>query len=75
MLAQPGLVPGPVASNTSLSRKALRELVGNQTGTWLSLSHIYELAPAYEPSQLGLGRSTSKPGPAPFLGVVEAKGP
>ena len=43
-----------ISSHAELPRKALQELVGKQTGTWLSLSRIYELAGPYRPEQMEL---------------------
>jgi transposase len=56
-----------IASNATLPRKALQELVGKQTGTWLSLSHIYELASAYKPAQPSSASGGRPQNPAPPL--------
>ena len=63
-----------IAANATLPRKALQELVGKQTGTWLSLSHIYGLASAYQPAQLGLELAGSQPGPVAEAGAPSETG-
>jgi len=50
-----------IAAHAELPGKALQELVGRQTGTWLSLSHIYGLAAPYKPRQLQLEGTRPQP--------------
>ena len=68
-------VMGVIAQSASMPGARLREVVGQRTGVWLSVGHIYALAAPYRSRQLDLGETGTAAGDDAGAEHAGAEGP